>query len=182
MPPRLLVAGPARSGRSSFLGWLARELAGAGRAVVVLAPPRSPLRALVEGSTCRVLGPAERDEFVAARRADPDLCVVVDDVERFDGTALGDAVLEACSVLDATDGITAGSADLTRAAAAFRGLVPELARDGYGILLGATSALDGELLGARLDGPFERRPGRGHLVRDGRAVPIQLVAPWDAAR
>jgi len=175
MPRRLLVAGPARSGRSSALAVVARALVAAGREVVVLATPRSPLRGLLDATGCTVLGPADRDAFVAARRADPHLCVVIDDVERFDGTPLGEAVLEACGLLDATDGLVVGSADLARAAAAFRGLVPELARDGHGLLLGAGSAADGDLLGARLEGPFERRAGRGHLVRDGQAVPIQVV-------
>ncbi|WP_323099380.1 FtsK/SpoIIIE domain-containing protein [Intrasporangium sp. YIM S08009] len=185
MPRRLLVAGPARAGRSSALAVLARGLVAAGRPVVVLATPRSPLHGLLDDTGCTVLGPADRDAFVSARRADPDLCVVVDDVERFDGTPLGEAVLEACGLLDATDGLVVGSADLARATAAFRGLVPEIARDGHGLLLGAGSAADGDLLGARLEGPFERRAGRGHLVRDGQTVPVQVVraepAPVDGA-
>lgn len=177
LPQRLLVAGPARSGRSSALAVLARALASAGRHVLVLATPRSSLPGMTAGAGCTVLGPTDRDAFVSARRADPDLCVVVDDVERFDGTPLAEALLEACGLLDGTDGLVVGSAELARAAAAFRGLVPELARDGHGLVLGAGSASDGDLLGARLDGPFERRAGRGHLVRDGQAVPVQLVRP-----
>ncbi|WP_076259280.1 FtsK/SpoIIIE domain-containing protein [Intrasporangium flavum] len=177
MPRRLLVAGPARSGRSSALAVVARGLVAAGRPVVVLATPRSPVPGQLDDSGCAVLGPGDRDAFISARRADPDLCVVVDDLERFDGTPLGDALLEACGLLDATDGVVVGSADLARAAAAFRGLVPELARDGHGLLLGAGSPVDGDLLGARLQGPFERRAGRGHLVRDGEATPLQVVRP-----
>jgi S-DNA-T family DNA segregation ATPase FtsK/SpoIIIE len=172
---RMLVAGPPRSGRSTLLASLATQLLHDRRHVVLVAPLRSHARSLLETSGATILGTDEPDAFVAVRSSDPDLCVLVDDAEQLDGTRLGEAVLEAAALVDRTDGFFVAAVDLARACAAFRGLIPELARDGHGIVLSAQSPTDGEVLGVRLAGHLERRPGRGHHVIGGRATPLQTA-------
>ncbi|MEW1955085.1 FtsK/SpoIIIE domain-containing protein [Terrabacter sp. NPDC080008] len=172
---RFLVAGPARTGRSTTLATLGERLVQHGRHVVAVCPRRSPLSAWAEGRTVPVLDPRDASDLVALRREDPDLCLLVDDVELVDGGPVEVALVEATRLVDATDGLIAVSAELSRANGAFRGLVPEVARDGCGLVLGATAPSDGDVLGVRLDPSTVRRAGRGHLVTDGRVLPTQVA-------
>ena len=172
---RLLVAGPSRSGRSNALSALASRLLLQGRRVLVVAPRRAGLAVWAHASGCPVLTPQDHTDVVAERRRDPDLCLLVDDVELVEGSPVEPALLEAARIVDGTEGVIVVAADLARANAAFRGLVPEVARDGCGILLGPTSPNDGDVLGVRLEMPVERRPGRGFLVVDGLAEPFQVA-------
>ncbi len=67
------------------------------------------------------------------------------------------------------------AAETQRAMGLFRGLVPEVARDGCGVLLSPISAADGDLLRVRVDVPSERRPGFGFVVADGSCTPVQIA-------
>lgn len=178
---RLLVAGPPRSGRSTTLTTLGERLVRQGRHVTALCARRSPLATWAGARGVRVLAPDDATELIELRRGDPDLCLLVDDVELVEGKPVEAALEEIVRLVGETDGIVAVAAELARANSAFRGLVPEVARDGCGLVLGATSPADGDVLGARLDPAMARRPGRGHLVVDGQAVPAQ-VARLDLGR
>jgi S-DNA-T family DNA segregation ATPase FtsK/SpoIIIE len=172
---RVLVAGTSRSGRSTTLAVIGERLIQNGRRVVTICPRRSPLStwALARGSM--VLTPQDDADLIAARRDDPDVCLLVDDVELVERSPAEEAIVQATRLVEGTTGFVAAAADLGRANAAFRGVVPEIARDGCGLLLGRGSATDGDVLGVRLDLPVERRPGRGHLVVDGVAQPFQVA-------
>jgi S-DNA-T family DNA segregation ATPase FtsK/SpoIIIE len=122
-----------------------------------------------------VLTQQDDADLVRIRQDDPDLCLLIDDAELVDGSPAEAALVEAARLVDGTGGVVVVGADLARANAAFRGLVPEVARDGVGILLGSTSPSDGDVLGVRLEVETTRRPGRGHLVVDGRATPLQVA-------
>ncbi|MBC9822741.1 FtsK/SpoIIIE domain-containing protein [Terrabacter sp. MAHUQ-38] len=170
---RFLVAGTSRSGRSTALAAIGDRLLAHGRHVVSVSPRRSPLSVWSETRGCIGLTPHDQTELVSARRGDPDLCFLVDDVELVDGSRVEEALVQAARLVDGTAGLVAVAADLARANAAFRGLVPEVARDGCGLLLGPASPTHGDVLGVRLELPTERRPGRGFLVLDGVAQPFQ---------
>ncbi len=171
---RLLVAGPGRSGRSSALVTMGEALVARGRSVLTVCPRRSPLSDWARAHDVPHLSQHDAAELVAARRLDPDLCLLVDDAESVDGNPVEAALVEATRLVDATRGLVAVGADLARANAAFRGLVPEVSRDGCGLLLQPGSPTDGDVLGTRLDVPVERRPGRGYLVLDGTTEPVQV--------
>lgn len=172
---RVLVAGPHRSGRSSALATLGEGLVGQGRHVATVCPRPSPLSSWTVARGCLQLTQLDADQLVAARRADPDLCVLVDDGELVDGSPVERALLEMARLVDTTDGVIVLAAELTRANGSFRGLVPEVSRDGVGVLLGAGSPADGDVLGVRLQPDTVRRPGRGHLVVDGLATALQVA-------
>ncbi len=172
----LLVAGPPRSGRSTALATMARGLLDAGRAVAVVAPGRSPLTELDGIPGTHLFGTGDVDAFVALRREHPDCAILVDDADALDGTPLEGILLEAAKLVDAADGLLVIAADLHRASAAYRGLIPELARRGTGLLLGARSPTDGELFRVRVEPDAGRPPGRGFLIADGRATPVQVAA------
>ncbi len=171
---RLLVAGPSRSGRSSALVTLGEALLARGRSVLTVCPRRSPLSEWARARDVPHLSQHDDVELVEARRLDPDLCLLVDDGDAVDASPVEAALVEATRLVDTTRGLVALSADLARANAAFRGLVPEVSRDGCGLLLQPGSPTDGDVLGARLDVPVERRAGRGYLVLEGIAQPAQV--------
>ncbi|MER7073869.1 FtsK/SpoIIIE domain-containing protein [Terrabacter sp. NPDC000476] len=172
---RALVAGPPRSGRSNTLRCLAIRLLERGRTVVVVAPRRTDSAAWTTSSTVLVLGASDREQLVGTLRREPHACLLVDDVELLEGSEVEAVLVEAVGIVDDSDGLVVVAGELDRASAAYRGLVPAVARDGLGIVLGATAASDGDVLGARLELPQERRPGRGFLVRGGHAEPIQVA-------
>ncbi len=172
---RLVVAGPNRSGRSSSLATIGAGLLEQGRHLAVVSPRRSALSAWASATGCQQLTQHDADDLIAARRSDPDLCLLVDDVELVDGSPVEAPLVGVARLVDDTDGVLVVASELARANAAFRGLVPEVARDGFGILLGASVPADGDVLGVRIDPERIRRPGRGHLVVDGCATAIQVA-------
>ena len=143
--------------------------------MVVVSPRRSALSTWASACGCQQLTQHSAADLIAARRSDPDLCLLVDDVELVDGSPVEAPLVEVARIVDDTDGVLVVAAELARANGAFRGLVPEVARDGFGVLLGASAPADGDVLGVRLDPEMVRRPGRGHLVVDGCATTIQVA-------
>lgn len=177
---RIVVAGPRRSGRSTALGTIASRLLVTGRAVTVITTRRSPLTDLVGGPSLHVLRPGEVDRFVELRRAHPDLGIVIDDAEGLDGSAIETALVEATRLVDQAAGVVAIAVDSRRASAAFRGIVPEVARGGTGLLLQPTTPADGDLFRIRVEPSATRHPGRGLHVSDGVATGIQVALPTTA--
>jgi S-DNA-T family DNA segregation ATPase FtsK/SpoIIIE len=180
---RILIIGPARSGRSTTLQLLATQAATTSLTTLVAAPQRSPLAATAQQLRLPLVDPACADRAFPLH-ATPAL-VLVDDSEAFADTLVGDQLtaLARSSGADVSIIAAACSEDL---ATAYRGLGAELRRSRCGILL-RPGPVDGELLGVRLPrrsptGP----PGRGIAVGDaswgslfdtGEPVPIQIATP-----
>ncbi|MBY8882557.1 FtsK/SpoIIIE domain-containing protein [Actinacidiphila acidipaludis] len=168
-----LIAGPQRSGRSTVLCTIARQVTAAAGppAVVAFAPRRSPLRDL-PGPTALVTDYGAL-EAALAQRPGPTLLLVDD----------ADTVEDDRGVLErwlSTAGpghhlVAAGRADAVRRT---YGHWTQAARDNRcGILLAPDHDLDGDLLGTTL--PRHDRlaplPGRGYLVTDGIATGVQVA-------
>ena len=176
--PGVVVAGPARSGRSTTLLTMARSLIAAQTPILVITPRRSPLRAL-EGTpgVIAVLG-ADFDIEVLRAELNPldRYVVVVDDAEMlFD--APNSPILERIIVTgrDADHGlILAGTTgDLGRC---YTGFIPTALKSRCGVLVTVDTPDDGDLFGVRL--PRNAAPGplgRGLIFRPGRVAPIQLA-------
>jgi S-DNA-T family DNA segregation ATPase FtsK/SpoIIIE len=166
----VLVAGPARSGRTTALASIAR-LAAAGDPeleVVALARPGSMLFE-VTGTCCGSV-----DELLerVRNRSEPTL-VVIDDAERIEHPELGALVARP---RDQFHVIAAGRAD------ALRGLYQHWTRDirrcRLGVSLRPDADLDGELWQTRFPrrGPSFHLPGRGYLVQGGDIEVVQVAA------
>src|SRR6266700_1632636 len=176
--PGVVVAGPARSGRSTTLLTMARSLIAAQTPILVITPRRSPLRAL-EGTpgVVAVLGADFDVEFLRAELNPLDRYVVlVDDAELLFDTP-NSAVLERIIVTgrDADHGlILAGTTgDLGRC---YTGFIPAALKSRCGVLVTVDTPDDGDLFGVRL--PRNAAPGplgRGLILRPGRMAPIQLA-------
>ncbi|MEU6996992.1 FtsK/SpoIIIE domain-containing protein [Nonomuraea sp. NPDC046570] len=174
--PGAVIAGPARSGRSSALLTAARSLLAAGTPVVAVVPRRSPLREL-EGALAVLDGNGaglrelldEHERYV----------VIVDDAELINPDAplglLLDEVLK--SGRDGEHGliIAGATGDL---ATSYRGFVAETRKARTGLLLSVQSPADGDLFTVRLPrGAVGGPPGRGLLVTLGTVTPIQTALP-----
>jgi S-DNA-T family DNA segregation ATPase FtsK/SpoIIIE len=172
----VVVAGPARSGRTSALAalaFVARQGCPA-LEVHVVAPGRSPLATLVPGAhRLELAGTAGRDPF---ERPGPPALVLVDDAERADDP-LG--LLEELLVPDrwCRPLVVAVAARNDAYRRTFAGLLREVRRSRLGFLLQPDADLDGELLGTTLPrrAPVPWVPGRGYLVADGVAALVQLA-------
>jgi DNA segregation ATPase FtsK/SpoIIIE, S-DNA-T family len=174
---RLVVAGPTRSGRSQTLITVLHQARC--RRSVVFAPRRSPLAAAAHRHGVCGLAPDAPVDAVDPALRDAEL-VLVDDLEAFADTAVGDALTRWAR--DAPPGpvvCAAGRCDAL--AVTFRGLGAELRQARCGVLL-QPGPVDGELFGARL--PRARPavlPGRGVVFPDpawghgAGPVPIQIA-------
>jgi S-DNA-T family DNA segregation ATPase FtsK/SpoIIIE len=160
----VLVAGPSRSGRSSILAVLARQLHGAAH-IAAVAPRPSPLRN------------APHDQLITdtARLVLPDgpVVVLVDDA---DWVADHDGVLARLLASGRSDMhvVAAVRADALRAS--YGQWAHAVRRSRLGVLLRPDPAIDGDLLGAVL--PRRAAPrvtGRGYLVVDGEAAVVQFA-------
>ena len=172
---RLVVAGPARSGRSTLLRSVLTQTPPSD--ALVAAPPRSPVAAVARDLGLDVLEPGDRPP-----RLPECALLIVDDVEAFTDTPAGDALVEWVHAdRSARSVVVAGRADTL--AVTFRGLPAELRRSGCGVLL-APGPTDGDVLGVSLP---RTRPepitGRGLLLPDPAwglgelPLPIQVAAP-----
>jgi DNA segregation ATPase FtsK/SpoIIIE, S-DNA-T family len=176
--PGVVVAGPARSGRSTTLLTMARSLIAAQTPILVITPRRSPLRAL-EGTqgVVAVLGADFDPEYLRAE-LNPlkRFVVLVDDAEMlFD--APNSSILERVIITGRDDDrglIVAGTtSDLSRC---YTGFIPTALKSRCGVLVTVDTPDDGDLFGVRLPRNAARGPiGRGLIFRPGRMAPIQLA-------
>ncbi|MEZ5261472.1 MAG: FtsK/SpoIIIE domain-containing protein [Acidimicrobiales bacterium] len=170
----VLVAGPARSGRSTALASMLAALeltAGERLHAVVLAGERSPLRARAIGETAlaEVLRTAPDPRRWAVLAVD-DADTVLDDAGLLAGAqAAGWVVLAA----GRNDGLRGAYGHWTRSVRSSR----------IGLLLRPEVDLDGDLLGIRLprraEAPLDRA-GRGVLVQDGELAVVQVAVLTEA--
>ncbi len=161
----VLIAGPARSGRTTALMSIGSLAAAAGFEVVVLGRSGSPLRQL---DALVVDSPAELAAEAGGRR----VLALIDDAERVDHPAITDLLHR-----DGTNVIAAGRAD------ALRGMYQHWTRDvrrcRLGLSLRPQSDVDGELWQMQFPrrGPSFRQAGRGYLVSGGEVEIVQVAAP-----
>ncbi|WP_248961873.1 FtsK/SpoIIIE domain-containing protein [Sphaerisporangium perillae] len=175
--PAAVIAGPARSGRSSALLTAARSLLAHDTPVAVVAPRRSPLREL--SGEPGVLGIITGDgEDLPGVVGDHDrYVVVVDDAELVSPDSPLGMALEG-TLRSGRDGehallIAGTTGDL---ATAYRGFVAEARKARTGLLLAVQSPADGDLFNVRLPrGAVGGPPGRGLLVISGTPTPIQTA-------
>lgn len=181
---RLLVVGPARSGRTTTLVVLARSLVQRGWPVAVvgrtLAGRTRDLGVAAVGldglDRPGELAAAGRDELVRLRRERPDLALLVDDAELLADPAVETVVREAARRVDEAGGLVAAATTATALLGAFGTVQADLARARTGLLL-CPASRDGDAFGVRVAGTAERTPGRGLLVRDGTTVGVQVALP-----
>jgi S-DNA-T family DNA segregation ATPase FtsK/SpoIIIE len=176
-----LVAGPARSGRTSALTTLAtvaRAAAGRDLAVVAIAADRSPLcRAAVVDESLTPDRLAALADLVREATAASPVLVVADDIETIDDADrhLATLLAEHPPHAHRIHVIGAGRAEALRGA--YQHWSRPLRAAGVGILLRPSLDLDGDLLGATLPRrhPAEPGPGRGWLVDHGRIEFLQVA-------
>ena len=179
--PTFVVAGPAKSGRSTVLATMTRTLLDGGASIVVLAPRPSPLRAL-EGApgVAAVLTGTEltEGELAPLFEGETKRVLVIDDGELLRDVAAKDWLKElARGARDRGVGIILGG-DSSQVGGGFSGWQVEIRKNRSGILLSPQSVSDGELVGARLSRSSLStgvQPGRGlaHLG-DGELTLLQL--------
>ncbi|MGP3911811.1 FtsK/SpoIIIE domain-containing protein [Nonomuraea sp. 10N515B] len=174
--PGAVIAGPARSGRSSTLLSAAHSLLAQGTPVIVVAPRRSPLRELAGAHAVLDANATNLAELVADLHH---YVVLVDDAELINadgplGTAL-EEVLKTGRDGDHALLIAGTTGDL---AVAYRGFVAETRKARTGVLLAVQGQTDGDLFTIRLPrGATGGPPGRGILVTTGVITPIQAALP-----
>ena len=180
----IAVVGPPGSGRSTALETLATQARAAGVAVHQLSPTAHAVTA--PGQPTGSAAPSWCESTTAGERP---TIVLLDDLEeaseplRESLAELADRLLSTAAArgLDAgrSPGIAlAVSADVETMAGGFRGLPASVRRGGAGILLcpGRTDARD--VFGVRHSPrQLARLPGRGLLVRHGRACRVQTAVP-----
>ncbi|TWP35301.1 FtsK/SpoIIIE domain-containing protein [Leekyejoonella antrihumi] len=164
-----LIAGPARSGRTTALITAACGLAEHAPVAFVGSPgPDSlPLGVTVH----------DPDDVTGVAQwcgAHPAGALLIDEVDRIAGSPSEEPLLQHLARIRATGGTVIAAGQAGELANIFRGLVPELRRSQTGVLL-QPGRHDGDLFGIRL-GPTDRpRPGHGVLVVHGRATEIQVA-------
>jgi S-DNA-T family DNA segregation ATPase FtsK/SpoIIIE len=184
--PGFVVAGPARSGRSTTLltiaGCLLDPSVGGGLVpVVLITPRRSPLRELA--GRPGVLGvldaTASTGDLESLLEHEHRYAVVVDDAELLDETELDDALRTVLrTARDGEHAVILGGTteDLARG---YRGFLSDARRSRSGVLLSVGSPDDGDVFGLRLPrnaaggGPT----GRGIFVAVGVTTQIQVALP-----
>ncbi|MGW7246055.1 FtsK/SpoIIIE domain-containing protein [Streptomyces decoyicus] len=183
--PGFVIAGPAKSGRSTVLMNLARTFVGRGARLVVCAPRPSPLRELkgFDGVLAVFTGSdIEEDELqeaVATASVEHPVVVLVDDGELLEDCDAEDEFKRLISTgSDRGIGIViAGDED--DVCSGFSGWQVDLKKSKRGLLLSPQDTSSGELIGVRLSrstvgGPVT--PGKG-LLHLGSGEAFTVVVP-----
>lgn len=184
-PGTFLVAGPPRSGRTTALTVLGKQLESANIEILVVAPARSELAhyAHLAGVLVCDVDASAYSLTVAPRGR---RVILIDDAEMFVDTAVGEALTDIMRRSDSHQ-VAVVAARTDDLAVSYRGLLFEAQRGRTGLIL-QPAAADGELLGVR---PRRSRtsalPGRGVLVGNlprltglavsGGLIPVQVATP-----
>lgn len=164
------VVGPPRSGRSSALMLASTALARAERPVILV---ETAPDAALQATATHCVDPEDLDRLVELIRGHDDPVVVIDDVERVEGTPCEAAVRELARP-GAARGAVLLTATSTAAATSVRGVSATLCRSRHGLLLQPSSRADGDCFGVRVP-PLHRVPGRGYLIQGGTAERVQVA-------
>ncbi|MCD5314733.1 FtsK/SpoIIIE domain-containing protein [Kineosporia babensis] len=181
--PSFVIAGPPRTGRSSALLTGAESLLAAGTGLVVLAPRRSPLRAL-EGRPHVAAVISDPDVAVGAFRKvlsnipEPNAVIVIDDAELLMQSEIDqDLAAFARGAQGSSWGVlAAGNAESLSLSLA--GWMGQVKRNRTGMLLSPQGLSDGEVIGVKLSRGLvgqAPQPGRGLLhLGDGALLSVQV--------
>jgi S-DNA-T family DNA segregation ATPase FtsK/SpoIIIE len=173
-----LVAGPARSGKSTTLLTIADAVLATSpdALVVAVATARSPL--VTDARIRHVVDPANVGPLQEMLDSDaPVALVLIDDAETIDEARLDPLGTSRRANLLV---VAAGRGDLLRAA--YQHWTRPLRRSKLGVLLQPDPDLDGELLGCRLPRrpPVAMTVGRGYVVNGADPVLGQIALPEPA--
>jgi len=177
---RILVAGHGRSGRSTTLAAIGRSAMAAGRQVAVVEGRGGGLGRTVEAQT--VIDPWNVQALVEAKRAHPDLVVLIDDAERLDGSPAEPVLSEILALVDRDEGLVVGATTPMAVVTAFRGIVQAVAREQSGILLCPRTPSDGEPFAIRAPRGLASTPGRALLVSGRQHHEIQVARAFASQR
>jgi len=185
--PCFVVAGPAKSGRSTILASLARSFLASGTQLIIAAPRPSPLRSL--GAEPRVvrlfdgadLGEEEFNDALAAMSG-PGV-VMIDDAEMLrDCEASSELSRIIAFGADSGRGLVFGG-DAESICVGFSGWQVDAKRGRRGCLTAPATLPEGDLVGARLSRSLigqQPRPGRC-LLNVGDGTLVTVTVPADAA-
>ena len=184
--PAFVVAGPARSGKSTVLAVMVESLLRRGTGVVIGAPKTSPLRAFAgRDGVLDVVeeagAPAERWRELLAAAPDRSLVVLLDDAD----------VLRDCPASEVFREVVKGAAGAGRTlvlggtadsiCTGLSGWQVEAKRSRQGLLLSPQGSTDGDLIGVRIPRSAVGQPvqpGRGLLhLGDGALLTVAVPAP-----
>ncbi|WP_221325694.1 FtsK/SpoIIIE domain-containing protein [Actinoplanes sp. L3-i22] len=181
--PSFVIAGPPRTGRSTALLTVAESLLASGAGLVVLAPRRSPLRAL-DGRPGVAAVFTDPDVGIGEFRAvlgnipEPSAVILIDDAELLMGSEI-DPDLAAFARGAQGNGwglVAAGNAESL--ALSLAGWMGQVKRNRTGMLLSPQGLSDGEIIGVKLSrGNVGQapQPGRGLLhLGDGSLLSVQV--------
>ncbi|MFE2072971.1 FtsK/SpoIIIE domain-containing protein [Streptomyces misionensis] len=181
--PAFVIAGPARSGRSTALLTMIRSLLSVGTQVIVAAPrPQSPLRRLqgAEGVVGFFTGDdLAREDLEAAveRLAGPGV-IVMDDAELLRTCDAGEFLQSVLRGGTGRDLAIVIAGDAEDVCGGFSGWQVDLKKARRGLLLSPQNMSDADLIGARLQRGSTGQavqPGRGLLhLGDGRLHTVQV--------
>lgn len=176
----LLIAGPSHSGKTTALATMARSALRLGRPVAVLTA-RPHTWSDIEGPGLVVTASVHDPQtLIDARRAHPNLVVMVDDADQLLGTTVEPVLREIAQLADRDGGALICSANSAALATQYKGIAVEVARRQTGLLLCPQGVADGDVFGIRTSRTStERLPGRGLLVRRGCTVEIQVALSTD---
>ncbi len=195
---RILVLGPAGSGRTSALMTLARGFLADGHPLALVGGNLDPWATNGAGISIKTatdatdatdgrvltLGgtrPEDVERLITARRRYPDLVVVVDDVERLAGLSIEPVLLEIARRADEDRGLVVAATSTLAMEGRVGGLAVDLARAHTGIVLwpsSGSSALGVPTTTLATPAAYTastRIPGRGLLVTPRGVERIQVA-------
>ncbi|MEO7267916.1 MAG: FtsK/SpoIIIE domain-containing protein [Knoellia sp.] len=168
---RILVAGHARSGRSTTLASIGRSAVADGRPVAVVEGRGGDVGRTVGAI---VVDPWDAQGLINAKNQYPDLVVLIDDAERLEGTPVEPVLQEILALVDRDVGLVVAASTLSAVSLAFRGIVHTVAREQSGILLGPRTPSDGEAFAIRAPRGLAAPPGRALLVSGREHSEVQV--------
>jgi len=177
---RILVAGHARSGRTTTLAAIGRTAVTDGRPVAVVEGRGGTLGQTV--GAMALVDPWDAQGLIDAKRRHPDLVVLIDDAERLDNTPVEPVLQEILAIVDRDAGLVVVATTLSAVSLAFRGIVHTVAREQSGILLGPRTPNDGEAFAIRAPRGLASHPGRALLVSGRQHCEIQVAKVLLSAR
>jgi DNA segregation ATPase FtsK/SpoIIIE, S-DNA-T family len=181
--PVAMLAGPARSGRTSALRFVLGAAIARGQAALVICPRPSALadqaRAAGPPPVEGVAGPL--DDLVSALRGLPQgSLVLIDDAEMLREGDRAPAMQALIRQAREKDWGVVVAGDSAQLAGGLSGWLYEARRGRQGLLLSPQSLMDGEVVGARLSRSAlmpRVQPGRGLLVGVAEE-PVTVQVPW----